>query len=403
MSRGIDPTDIAAIRGAASAGVDIVAIATHAATSAGFGRREAVPMAVSFGLAAGQRASQLFDDQAVVDMLRAAIPLWHSLPEDERARHAVSAAEIELGQALRRLGDDRQAAAAYQAAIATARDDIELARAYSAASWLPYEHGRFEQSDEILKQGLARVTDPLAIATLQSSRGWVLGRLGRFEDAEPLLRQSIAVLEKRGPSAALMRALDRLSMAVPSIDAEERIRLLERALVLSTEIGEVRERATFQMHLASVLRQAGQADRALEEITRARASARLTGERYIESVCEWTAAEIQASRGEFEDAIGHRRGELLILAEIGGNAQHEAKAHAHISYLSRLVGDDSTASSEAATALLIASHSGNAELTAEIETLLSGTGWSTTVSESLGRARGNTAGTAQGQPARHGQ
>ncbi|HSL97415.1 MAG TPA: AAA family ATPase [Candidatus Deferrimicrobiaceae bacterium] len=367
LAGGIDPRDRRAIGGAASGGVDIVAVATHASTAAEAGLLDAQALAVGFGLAAGDRLSRLFDDQGAVKVLRRAIPLWHALPAEERARYPLSPAQIELGQALRRLGDDRAAAAALRAAIGTARDQGELARAYSAAAWLPYEHGRYEEADELLREGLERVTDEIGVATLSSSRGWILGRLGRYGEAEPLLRSSIATLERGTASAALMRALDRLAMAVPSLGSTEAVRLLERALLLADEIGEVREQTTLRMHLAAALRRAGDLDRARDEVGRAVRAARMTGERYLESVCEWIAADIEHAAGRIDDAIEHRRRELAIFAEIGGNPTHEAMAHGHLSHLASLAGDSALAAEEAAAALLIARHSGSRDLVARLE------------------------------------
>jgi DNA-binding SARP family transcriptional activator/tetratricopeptide (TPR) repeat protein len=374
LGGGIDPADRAAIQGAASGGVDIVAVAGHATVAAEMGQPAASTLAVGFGLAAGEHLSRLFDDRAAVEMLRQTIPLWHGLPEEDRRRFPASAAQIELGQSLRRLGDDRAAAAALSSAIVTARDDPELARAYSAAAWLPYEHGRFEEADRLLVEGLERVTDELAVATLQSSRGWVLARMGRSDLAEPLLRASIATLERRPASAALMRALDRLASGLPSVPPREASQLLERALVLSREIGEEREQTTLRMHLAGRLMEAGLIEEARTEVRRAIEKARVTGERYLESVSEWIAAEVEQAAGRPEEAIEHRRRELAIFDEIGGNSLHEAMAHAHLSHLATLSGDPELATAEAAAARLVARHAGDGSLARRVDRRLA-EGW----------------------------
>lgn len=376
LSRGIDPFDDAAVRRAGAIGVDILAIATHAATAAELGRSDAARIAVGFGLAAGERQAYLFDFASAVTTLQRALRIWQRMPTPDRALFPITRGDVELGQALRRTGDDTGAAAAFESAIAGARDDDELATAYSAASWLPYEHGRFGPALAILEEGARRITEPVAIAKLNIPRGWIMGRDGHWPEATPLLSGAVTTLEALGPSTELMRALDRLAIA--NRDGGEvaaSIPILERALHMASELGLTGERATFEMHLAGSLHQVGRYDEAMTAIDRALVLCRLSGDRYIESVTEWIAAEIEESRDHFAEAIGHRRRELEIFGDIGGNPRHEALAHAHIAHLAGRLGDGSLAKAEAAAARFGARHSGIDGLEARVEWALATPDW----------------------------
>lgn len=399
LAGDLDPTDAPAIRHAGAAGLDLLAVASHAAAAVELGRTGAAPLAIGFGLAAGERQARLFDFVGAIATLRAALRTWRRLPEAERAAFPVSDGQIELGQALRHVADDPGAESAFGAAIAAARDDRERAGAYAAAAWLPYEHGRFARSDDLLAAGLRAVTDPVAVATLETARGWILGRAGAWTEATPLLARAVGVLEGRGPSEALMRALDRLGVAMWSVDAPERsVPILERAIRMSVELGRPGERGTYEMHLATALRRMGRLDEAMGALDRAVGLCELSGERYIESVSEWIAAEVEQSRGRDAAAIERRRRELAILAAIGGNARHEALAHAHIAHLARRTGDEDLARSEAAAARLTAAHAALPGLEAHVAWSLETEDWFAPWPADFG----NATGTSTGQPSGRG-
>jgi tetratricopeptide (TPR) repeat protein len=197
------------------------------------GGREAAPLAVGVGIGAGVRQAYLFDFAGAVETLQRAIRLWQRLPAEERAAYPIADAYVELGQALRRRGDDTGAAAAFQAAMDAARSDEELARAASAAAWLPYEHGRFAAALAILDAVAPRISVPLARAQVESARGWLIGRDGHWREAAAIIASAVRTLDAGGPSVDLMRALDRLAIAYRdsgAFDPATSIPILERAI-----------------------------------------------------------------------------------------------------------------------------------------------------------------------------
>jgi DNA-binding SARP family transcriptional activator/tetratricopeptide (TPR) repeat protein len=371
----IAPWDDAAIRLAAASGVDLAAVASHAASAVELGQLDVAPVAVGFGLAAGSRQADLFDHAGAVATLRRSLQLWQRLPRGDQPAYPISAAQVRLGEALRRTGDDTGAAAAFQAAIHAARDDDERAVAYAAAAWLPYEHGRFATALELLDAGVERTTAAIPRAILDTTRGWILGRNGHWAEAEPILLQAVETLEARGPSPELMRALDRLSIAISDRDPAGSIAVVERAMAMARELGQMNELGTYEMHYAGTLRDLGRLDEAVAALDRSRALCRRTGELYIESVTEWIAAEVEQTRGEDRRAIEHRRRELELFTALGGNPRHEALAHAHIAHLSKRLGDGPTEAFEADAARRLARHSGIPDLLPRVEWALTTDDW----------------------------
>jgi tetratricopeptide (TPR) repeat protein len=401
LARGLDPANRAAIDSAGGS-IDLVAIATNAASAVELGRVEAIPLAAGFGLAAGTRQASLFDFAAATATIERALKAWFRLEPIERGRFPASAGQIELGWAHHGIGDEVAAGEAFRAAATLARDDGERARAFVAAAWLPYQHGRFDRADEILRDGLARVSEPVAVATLESDRGWILGRLDRAAEALPILEQAVAVLEGAGVPDILARALDRYGVSA----SEERrpelgVPILERALQLSIEVADSRLEATIRMHLAGCLRRLGLVDRASSELERAIQLTRFSGDRYIEAVSEWNAAVVDQSRGQFRDAVAHRRRELEILAEIGGNPQNEAMAHAHLAHLSRRLGDDGTANAEAVAARDLGRHAGIEGLGERVAVALETDRFGEVIGERRPADVGNDAGTDRREDEAH--
>jgi len=378
LARGVDPADEAAILQAGARSVDIVAIAGHAASAVELGSREAARIAVGFGIGAGVRQAYLFDFAGAVATLQRALRLWQRLPDEERPAFAISHAHVELGQALRRTGDDTGAAAAFKAAMDSARTDEELASAASAASWLPYEHGRMKPALAILDGVRERLADPVARARVDSARGWIIGRDASWDEASAIIGPAVDILEAAGPSPDLMRALDRLAIAYRDADPgrpEAAIPVLERAIRMAVELGRTGERAAFELHLGGALLGVGRPDDAVAALDRARGLSQLTGERYIESVVEWNTAEVEQARGDYPAAIRHRRRELEIFAQIGGNPRNEAMAHAHIAQLAHRLADAGLERSETEAARVLARHSGIEGLDARIEEVLATPDW----------------------------
>ena len=253
---------------------------------------------------------------------------------------------------------------------------MDRARGYAALAWLPYEHGRFEESGHILREGIEGVEDPMARAFLESGLGWMRGRQGDWKDAYELLEPAVGVLERGAPAELLARGLDRLAVAVRDLGQPGRaIPVFRRALGLCREVGNVHEEAIVRMHLASALRDTGDVTGARDEVERSIELTRLTGDRYIEAVAHWILAEVEDTAGEETRAAEARRLELGILESMGGNPQNQAMAHAHLAHLAARAGDPRAASTAAETARSIAAHAGLDYLPALVERAITADDW----------------------------
>jgi DNA-binding SARP family transcriptional activator/tetratricopeptide (TPR) repeat protein len=350
ISGGLDPFDDDAVRRAGAGTIDLAAVASHAFDAVELGRSDLGPTAVAFGIAAGERQANLFDRPGAVATLQRALRLWHRLPTADRALLPASEGNVQLGQALRRMGDDAAAVDAFRTAVATARDDRELAGAYVALAWLPYEHGRYPESISVAREGIERLADPIARATLETTLGWVVCRHWSWAEGLPILRRAVDALEAGGSSPALVRALDRLGVAAASEDPHGAVAIFERARWMAIELAQTVEQATIEMHLGAQLGELGRFEEALAALDRGRVLCSISGEEYIATVIEWNAAQVAQQMGRLEEAIEHRRRELAIFREIGPNPRHEALAHAHIAHLARQLGLQSIEDAEAALA-----------------------------------------------------
>ena len=359
LARGIDPANERGIAAAIASGLDAVAVAAHAAEAVELGGTETLPMAVGFGFAAGGRQFALFDHAGAVATLRRALGLWYRLAPADRDGFDAGGAQHRLGLALKARGDATGAAEAFNAQIATARDDMERARGYAALAWLPYEHGRFDRSEGILRQGIAAVHEPVARAFLESGLGWIHGRHGDWATAHGLLQKAVAVLEPVAPSDILARALDRLAVAIRDTGSPRgAVPVFERALAAAIDGGSAHEEAMVRMHLAGALREIEDLDGARQQLGRSLTICGLTGDRYIEAVSLWGLAEVEDAAGQLEDAVDLRRRELAVLHGLGGNPQNQALAHAHIAHLAARLGDTGMATAEAMAARAAAAHAG---------------------------------------------
>jgi tetratricopeptide (TPR) repeat protein len=242
-------------------------------------------------------------------------------------------------------------------------------------AWLPYEHGEFDRSERILREGLAEVADPAAVAFLESGLGWILGRRGDWQAARTLLARAAAVLEPIAAADLLARAVDRLAVSIRDTgEPEASLPVFERALRLAVESGMAHEEAMVRMYYAGGLLLVGSLDPARAELARALNICALTGDRYIEAVTTWILAEVEDQAGNVPEAIRLREAELAILKSIG-NPQNQAMAHAHIAHLSRRLGDGGRSDAAAAEARRIAANAGIARLSEAVDRALAAADW----------------------------
>ncbi|WP_324261332.1 sulfotransferase [Altererythrobacter sp. H2] len=238
-------------------------------------------------------------DAATLDRLRAAAQ------QDPRS----PAAHRRLGQALRRLGLDQQAAEAEMAAIrATAFDPAMVAIAQALlANDLP-----------AAEQGLrARLSQqPLDVAAIRMMAE-LAGRLGRFPDAENLLRRALelapgftaargnlaTVLYKQKRFAEAAEVLDAVLAADPANPANQNLKAAalshtgdyHEALALYAELLEsFPDHAKLWMSRAHILKTVGRQDEAVAAYRRALAIEPGLGEVW------WSLANLKTVR--FEDA-----------------------------------------------------------------------------------------------------
>ncbi len=361
---------------AAAASVDPVTPAEHALTASDLGASGALPVAVAFGFAAAERATRLFDP-AATSLLERSLVAWQRLPPDLASQLNASAAFASLGNARMNAGDDNAARAAFWQAIEAARTPEELAGAYTAYCWLPYRHGDFEGCLAILDEALVRLPAEAAVprANIRRYVGWNLGRLHRMDESIEQLEEAVRVLEPSDDRRSAMHALDQLGMMLEMARrSDEAIRRLEQSLAIALDLRDPRGEIV-RTHLGTALVRSGSPARARLHLERALEIAHQMGDRYLESVSAWAAAEMEDALGSYEGARAMRARELVLLASIGGNPHNQALSHAHLAHLARLTGDDAAAAAEAAEARRLAAASPHAGYAARIEEALDVERW----------------------------
>jgi DNA-binding SARP family transcriptional activator len=362
---------------AAAASADPVAPAEHALTASDLGAPGALPVAVAFGFAAAERATRLFDP-AATSLLERSLVAWQRLPRDLASQFNASAAFASLANARMNAGDDNAARAAFWEAIATARAPEELAGAYTAYCWLPYRHGDFEGCLAILEEALVRLPAEAAVprANIRRYVGWNLGRLHRLDESIEQLEEAARVLGASDDRRSAMQALDQLGMMLEMARrSDEAIRRLEQSLAIALDLRDPRGEIV-RTHLGTALVRSGSPARARLHLERALEIAHQMGDRYLESVSAWAAAEMEDALGNYEAAKEMRARELALLTSIGGNPHNEAFARAHLSHLAARTGDDDAAATEAAEARRLAAASPHAGYAARIEEALAVEHWS---------------------------
>jgi DNA-binding SARP family transcriptional activator/tetratricopeptide (TPR) repeat protein len=352
--------------------------AEHALAAYELGLREAGPLAVALGFAAGVRARKLFDRGAATSFLERATAIWSRLPASLATRLDASAAFVNLAE-LRMAADDENAAErAFRAALDAARTADELAYAYDRFSWLGYRHGDFAATLSLCDEALARLpSDAAAARALIDIRvGFCLGRLHRLDEAVEHLEEAVRVLEAAGDRAQVAPALDQLgSFRFLAGRVAEGLAALERSLALALDLHDARLELV-RIHLGGFLAKAGRANEGRPHALRGLELAEQMGDWYMAAVAAWMAAEVQDELGDYAAAARLRRKELAWLDRIGGNPHNEARAHAHLAHLARLAGDGATQIDEADRARKLAAADPDPGFAARIEGALTAERWS---------------------------
>ncbi len=373
-------TDPQTLRIAATRAIDPTAIAAHASEAARLGRRDALPLAVAFGLAAAVRHAAVHDRVEAARHYELALSLWRQLPAADPTAWAISAACTGLGT-LRALASDWPGAtAAFREATALAQTAEEVADAYHEfADSVPYRRGDFEATRAILDEGLARLPeDAHALrARLRSAAGWCLVRMRRIDEALPLMQTAFEELGDDPDPRSEIRVLDMLGVALhyAGRSAGERHHFIERALALAIDTHDSTWETVTTIHLGALFARDGQPGRARPFLERGMELGRLTGDRYLEAVAAWVLAEADDALGDYPAAVAVRRRELELLQATGGNAHNEALAHAHLAHLARQTGDVRGAEHEAGAARRLAVASDERGYAARIERAIASESW----------------------------
>jgi tetratricopeptide (TPR) repeat protein len=362
----------------ASTSADPGPAAEHALAAYDLGLREAGPLAVALGFAAGLRARQLFDRDAATAFLERATAIWRRLPAASAARFDAATAYVNLAELRMAADDEASAQITFRAAIGAARTPEELASVYEHFTFLGYRHGDFAATLALCDEALARL--PLdaasARAVITGRIGLILGRLHRLDEGMKYLEESVAALEMGDDRAQLCLALDNLGVFLSFVGRTgEALGAAERALALALDSREARLEIV-RAHLAEILKNAGRASEARPHAQRSLEVAEQMGEWYFAAVSAWLAADVEDALGEYEAAVRLRHRELALLGRIGGNRHNEARTHAHLAHLARLMGDPKTEADEAKLARKLACEDPDPAYTALIENALTVERWS---------------------------
>ena len=146
--------------------------------------------------------------------------------------------------------------------------------------------------------------------------------------------------------------LDKLGVARSAAGRHvEAVGLLQRSIDLARTVGDARAELPAAMHIVTAYGESGLAAPARLMLARALELAGLVGEPYLESVACGVGAQMEASDGRADEAIGLRRRELDLLAAIGGHPGHQALAFSHLATLLAGLGRTAPAADAAADAL----------------------------------------------------
>lgn len=357
---------------------DPMSVAEHALAAAEAGVVAARPIAVSFGLAAGHRASLLLDRPTASRFLARGLEAWRRMAPDDRRLFDASRALIEFAEVRMVEGEEAAAEASFREALAAARTPDELAVAYERFAWLPYRHGDFAAAVALSREGVARLPTGSVggRALVESMLGWCLARTHAFDEAVACLRRGVAAMDDLPPSAEQSLVLDRLGMVLSFTGQhEEALGLISRAVAVALAVGEPRAEVV-RIHLAAALTRVGRAAEARPHAVRVLELTHQMGDWYLESVAAWTAAEVEDELGDLEAARAMRLREIALLARLGGNRHNEALSHAHLANLARRLGQADEADGEARLARELVARDPDPGYAARIEAALVAQRWS---------------------------
>ena len=370
------PAELAALAARHS---DPAPVADHALAATSAGQAGAAPLGVAFGFAAGERLWRLFDREAAFDMLGRSLRVWQRLDTDVAAAFDAVRAWQTMADLHRAAGDEKARVDACREAARVARSPVELADAYVGLAHVPYAHGDFAAAIAILEEGRGRLPPDahVARARIGSQVAWSLARLRRLAEALPEAERAANVLLDHGDRPGSMRALDILGMALMYVGRrDDAIGRLEASLALALELPDPEWEMRVRHHVGTAHVRGGEAARGRPHLERGVELAVLIGDRYGEAVGHWAIAEMEHRLGNHGAAAVHRRREIELLEELGGNPHNEAMAHAHLAHLARIAGDDDTCRDETAAARRLARRSTDPGYEDRVEANLAVDDWS---------------------------
>lgn len=334
------------------------------------------PAAAAAGFREGQRAHGLYADGAAYALLRGALDAYETLDQDARGamNREATAAWLTLGHIHLDRDDAAEAQAAYEAALATATVEADLARAWSALAGVPYRFGRLREALATYRQGLRALggADPGARARLESDAAWTLIRLGRPEAALRILERVAPLLEDAPETHVRCRLRDRMGMALVNVGRrDEALASFAAGIAEARAKGDERELMVISMHRAPLLASTGRLDEAMEDARLAADIAERSQDRYSRAVTHWITAEVFEHRGDLVAALAERDAEISILVGID-NPRNLAIAQAHRAKLNRLLGRTQAAAEASTAARSAMRRVDDVRLTADLEAELAG-------------------------------
>jgi DNA-binding SARP family transcriptional activator len=313
------------------------------------------------------RAARTLFDQAV----EAADTL---VPLPDELHPVVFDALVQLGELLRDADDDTGALVQFERAAQLARGDAESARAWSALASIPYRHGDMEGAIALYRSGLdaLRGTEPLARVALLTDLGFALGRLGREDESLVTLELACASLDTWDDPRLAGRTLDHYAVALRSAGRlGDAITAMQRAMNAVGPLADESVLIPLYVHRAGILDEVGRGGEALADLSAAARMASTSGEHYALAVVHWVKATIHERREEIDLALAERDAEVALLGTIG-NARNMAHAEAARARLLERLARPHDAEVAADRARAAARSLDDADLSSEIERLLSG-------------------------------